>query len=175
MNRASMTAHAGTALMYVLALVPVAAGGASDGASAIFGVTMPPGYRDWAVIDVAHEAGSLNDIRAVLGNDTAMKAFREGTRPFPDGTIIARLAWKYVPSDENNAIFGQVQSFVAGPATNVQFSVKDSKRFADTNGWGYGQFDDGTPNHNEALLQACLPCHARAPKADDFVFSHYAP
>ena len=80
-----------------------------------------------------------------------------------------------MPSDENNAVFGQVQSFVAGPAVNVQFSVKDSKRFADTNGWGYGQFDDGKPNHNQALLQTCVPCHSRTPKADDFVFSHYAP
>ena len=57
------------------------------------------------VISVAHEAGKLNDLRAILGNDIAMKAFRDGTRPFPDGTIMARLAWEYVPSVENNAIF----------------------------------------------------------------------
>ena len=56
-----------------------------------------------------------------------MKAYREGTRPFPDGAIIARLAWKYVPSEENNAIFGQAQSFVPGLATNTQFSVKDRR------------------------------------------------
>jgi hypothetical protein len=41
--------------------------------------------------------------------------------PFPDGTIIARLAWSYVPSEENNKVFGRFQSFVAGSATNVQF------------------------------------------------------
>ena len=176
MKWVSMMAHAAAAATAcALVLVPVAAGGADDEASAIFGVRVPPGYRDWAVISVAHEAGSLNDLRAILGNDVAIKAFREGTRPFPDGAVIARLAWKYVPSDEDNAVFGQVQSFVAGTPTNVQFSVKDSKRYADTNGWGYGQFDDGKPNHNEGLLRACLPCHARAPKGDDFVFTHYAP
>ena len=168
-------APAMAAAMCVAALLPVAAGGADDTASAVFGVTMPAGYRDWQVISVAHEAGGLDDLRAILGNDIAMKAFREGTRPFPDGSMIGRLAWKYVPSAENNAIFGQAQSFVPGSATNVQFSVKDSKRYADTGGWGFGQFEGGKPNRSEALLKTCFPCHARAPKTDDFVFTHYAP
>ena len=77
------------------------------------------------LISVAHEAGDLNDLRAILGNDVAIKAYREGKLPFPDGAIIARLAWNYVPSDENNKIFGRAQSFVAGSPTNVQFMVKD--------------------------------------------------
>lgn len=63
-----------------------------DQASPIFGIKIPRGYRDWPVISVAHEAGDLNDLRAVLGNDIAMKAYREGKLPFPDGSIIARLA-----------------------------------------------------------------------------------
>ncbi len=169
--------------MCVTALLPVAAGGADDEASAIFGVKLPAGYRDWQVISVAHETGNLNDIRAILGNDVAMKAFRNGTtHPFPDGAIIARLAWKYVPSVEDNAVFGRVQgpdagilSFVAGSPTNVQFSVKDSKKYADTGtgGWGFGQFEDGKPNRDEALLKACAPCHAHA--KNDFVFTRYAP
>lgn len=157
------------------ALVPIAAVPADDGGSPVFGVEIPAGYRGWQLIGVAHEAGGLNDLRAVLGNDVAAKAFREGTRPFPDGAIIGRLAWKHVPSVENNAIFGQVQSFVPGPATNVQFSVKDSRRYASTGGWGYGQFEDGKPNRSEALLETCFPCHKRAPESDDFVFTRYAP
>jgi hypothetical protein len=56
------------------------------------GVAIPPGYRDWKLISVPHEAGNLNDLRAVLGNDIAIKAYRDGKLPFPDGTIIARLA-----------------------------------------------------------------------------------
>ena len=75
----------------------------------------PPGYRDWRLISVAHEAGNLNDFRAILGNDIAIKAYREEKLPFPDGTIIARLAWSYIPSEENNKVFGRAQSFVAGP------------------------------------------------------------
>lgn len=148
---------------------------ADDAASPLFGVKLPEGYRDWRVISVAHEAGSINDIRVILGNDIALKAYREGTRPFPDGTIIARLAWKYVTSDENNAAFGQVQSFVPGPATNVQVSVKDSRSYPDTGGWGYGQFEGDKPNPSEALMKTCFACHTRANKAYDFVFTHYAP
>jgi len=98
----------------IAALMPIVARSVDDEASAVFGVRIPVGYRDWQLISVAHEAGSLDDLRAVLGNDIAVRAFREGTRPFPDGAIVARLAWRHVPSAENNAIFGQAQSFVAG-------------------------------------------------------------
>jgi hypothetical protein len=68
------------------------------------------------LISVAHEAGSLDDLRAILGNDVAIKAYRERKLPFPNGTIIARLAWSYVPSEENDKVFGHPQSFVAGAA-----------------------------------------------------------
>jgi len=98
----------------LVASAPFAAPGVDEAASPIFGVKIPPGYRDWGVISVAHEAGNNNDLRAVLGNDVAIKAYREGKLPFPDGTIIARLAWSYVPSEENNKVFGRAQSFVAG-------------------------------------------------------------
>src|SRR6266446_4321958 len=70
-----------------------------------------------------------NDLRAILDNDVAIKAYRERKLPFPNGTIIVRLAWSYVPSEENNKVFGRPQSFVAGPPTNgVQFMVKDSRK-----------------------------------------------
>ena|SRR5437773_6654007 len=94
----------------------------------IFVTEMPPGYRDWRLISVAREEGSLDDIRAVLGNDMAIKAYREGTLPFPEGTIIARIAWSFDTSEENNKTFGKAQSFVAGnPKNGVQFMVKDAK------------------------------------------------
>jgi hypothetical protein len=139
----------------------------------IYGVRIPAGYRDWVVVNVAHEAGNLNDFRVVLGNAVAMKAFRDGTLPFPDGTIIARLAWKYVPSPENNAVFGRDQSFVTGAPTNLEFMVKDSKKYATTAGWGFGQFTDGKPD-DEAVHRACFPCHGPA-KGHDFLFTRYAP
>lgn len=147
---------------------------AGEGAAPIFGIEMPPGYRDWRLISVAHEEGDLNDLRAILGNDVAIEAYRKGTLPFPDGTIIARLAWRYVSSEENNEAFGRAQSFVAGPPVNgVQFMVKDSKKFASTGGWGFAQFNDGEPAA-EAVHQNCFRCHEPA-KARDFVFTRYAP
>ncbi len=97
-----------------------------EDAAPIFVKEIPPGYRDWRLISVAHEEGNLNDLRAILGNDVAIKAYREGKLPFPDGTIIARLAWSHDPSEENNKTFGRSQSFVAGsPKNGVQFMVKD--------------------------------------------------
>ncbi len=143
-------------------------------AAPIFVTKIPPGYRDWRLISVAREEGTLNDIRAILGNDIAIKAYREGKLPFPEGAIIARLAWSHDASEENNKVFGQAQSFVAGaPKNGVQFMVKDSKKYASTGGWGYAHFDDGKPA-NEALLKTCFPCHA-AIKTRDFVFTRYSP
>jgi len=150
------------------------ASGQSDGdSSPIYGVKIPPGYRDWRLISVAHEAGNLNDFRAVLGNDAAIKAYRKEKLPFPDGAIIVRLAWSYVPSEENNKVFGQSQSFVAGAPTNIQLMVKDSTKYAATGGWGFAQFKDGKPA-DEAVHKTCFPCHEPG-KARDFVFTHYAP
>ncbi len=145
----------------------------ADAVAASSGITIPPGYRDWKLISVAHEEGQLNDIRAILGNDLAVKAYREQTLPYPDGAIIARLAWKYVSSDENNKAFGRQQSFIAGPPTNVQFMVKDSTKYAAAGGWGFAQFKDGRPD-TKADLKTCFPCHQPV-KARDFVFTRYAP
>jgi hypothetical protein len=126
------------------------------------------------LISVAHEEGMLNDLRAILGNDAAIAAYREGKLPFPDGTIIARLAWSYDPLEESSKAFGHPQSFVAGPPKNgVQFMVKDSKKYASTGGWGFAQFDDGKPA-GEAVQNACFSCHQLA-KSRDFVFTRYAP
>ncbi len=149
--------------------------GQADGEAApISGVKIPPGYRDWRLISVAHEEGSLNDLRAILGNDVAIKASREGKLPYPDGTIIARLAWSYDPLEESSKAFGSLQSFVAGPPKNgVQFMVKDSRKYASTGGWGFAQFDDRKPA-SEAVHNTCFSCHATV-KARDFVFNRYAP
>ena len=148
------------------------AGGADYESTQVFGGKLPEGYRDWKLVSVAHEEGSLNDIRAILGNDVAIKAYRDGTLPYPDGAIIARLAWSYLPSEENNKVFGRSQSFVAGPPTNVQFMVKDGSKYASTGGWGFTQFNDGKPA--VMVVQDCFSCHVPV-KARDFIFTRYAP
>ena len=153
---------------------------AESNASPIYGITIPAGYRDWRLISVNHLAGSKSkQVRVQLGNDIAVKAFREGKLPFPDGTIIAALHWNEASSEENNKVLASgfpgadLQSFVAGPAVNVQFMVKDSKKYAATGGWGFADFKDGKPG-DEALHKTCFPCHQPA-KAQDYVFTHYAP
>jgi hypothetical protein len=165
-------------LVPVVAMVGVVAyiAPASGQADADAGFKIPPGYRDWRLISVAREEGNLNDIRAILGNDAAIKAYREGTRPFPDGAIIARLAWSHDPSEENNRAFGRTQSFVAGPPKNgVQFMIKDSKKYASTGGWGFAHFNDGKLA-DETFHKTCFSCHEKVKVPDrDFVFTHYAP
>jgi hypothetical protein len=149
-------------LLAAVATLPVAAAFMAPGGDQEVIVTaIPPGYRDWKLVSVAHEEGNLNDIRAILGNDAAIKAYRDKTFPFPDGAIIARIAWTYVPSEENNKIFGRVQSFVPGdpPEWYLQLMVKDSKRYASTGGWGFAQFDKNGEPANGAKLQTCFPCH----------------
>src|ERR1700761_545748 len=74
------------------------------GAAPIFVTEIPPGYRDFRLISLSHEAGNLKSLGAVLGNDAAIKAYREGTLPYPDGTIIAALHYTHSPSEENNRI-----------------------------------------------------------------------
>ena len=153
---------------------------AESNASPIYGITIPAGYRDWRLLSVNHLAGGkLKQVRAQLGNDIAITAFREGKLPFPDGTIIAALHWNEASSEENNKVLASgfpgagLQSSVAGSAVNVQFMVKDSKKYAATGGWGFGDFKDGKPG-DEALHKNCFPCHQPA-KAQDYVFTHYAP
>ena len=160
----------------VIVLTASASGNTNGEAAPVFGIKSFPGYRDWRLISVAHEEGNLNDLRAILGNDVAIKSYRAGKLPFPDGTVIARLAWTYVPSEENNKVFGRSQSFVPGspPDWYLQFMVKDSKKFAATGGWGFAQFNkDGKPA-DEAMHKTCFPCHEPA-RARDFVFTYYAP
>jgi hypothetical protein len=163
----------------LLALVTLAGlaayvGPASGESKPTFVKQIPDGYRDWRFVSLAREAPPLDDIRVILGNDTAIKAYRQAKLPFPEGAIIARLAYSEDPSDENNATFGRRQSFVAGqPKNGVQFMVKDSKKYAATGGWGYAQFNEGKAV-DDSMMQTCYPCH-QAVKSRDFVFSRYAP
>jgi hypothetical protein len=162
-----------TIVLAAFATVTVAVAFADNTSGLIFMKKVPPGYRDWRLISVSREAGDLDDVRAVLGNDVAIKAYRANQLPFPDGTIITRLAWSFDSSEENNKAFGREQSFVAGaPKNGVQFMIKDSKRYASTGGWGFGHFDDGKPA-DDAMMKTCYPCH-QAVKDRDLVFTRYS-
>jgi hypothetical protein len=151
---------------------------ASQESSPIYGVTIPAGYRDWKLIAVDHllVPGKADQLCAQLGNDIAIKAFKEGKVPFPDGAVIAAIHWTRVPSENNNEILGGpfpgAQSFVIGSPVNVQFMVKDSKKYAATGGWGFADFK-GEKAGDKALHETCFRCHQPA-EDRDFVFTRYA-
>ncbi|HEY1435995.1 MAG TPA: cytochrome P460 family protein [Casimicrobiaceae bacterium] len=178
MRRIAFVLVAVATLASVVAYIATASGQADEVAAPIYGVKLPAGYRDWKLIAVNHLViGKVDQLRAQFGNEIAIKAFKEGKVPFPDGTFIAAQHWTRVPSEDNNKVldgaFPGAQSFVVGSAVNVQFMVKDSKKYAATGGWGFADFKDGKPG-DEALHKTCFPCHAPA-KDHDYVFTHYAP
>ncbi len=155
------------------AAAAMAAFGAETGsdakdASPIYGVTIPERYRQWELVAPSLEDEPLNELRAVVGNDAAINAYRSGTLPFPDGTVFVKLAWKRRQSPEFEP------ASVPGAATTVQVMVKDARKYAASGGWGFGRFVNGKPV-DEAQHQTCFACHEARVKGHDFVFTRYAP
>ena len=140
----------------------------SEDTSPIFGVTIPEEYRHWELIAPAQEGEPFDELRTVLGNELAIKTYRAATLPFPDGTVLAKLAWKRVRSPEFES------AAVPGAPTSLQFMVKDSQRYAATGGWGFGKFVDGKVA-DEPQHHACFACHDARVKGHDFVFTRFAP
>ncbi len=163
----AMAALFGVGAAVIAAVAPMTPAGAEDDSSPIFGVRIPEGYRQWELIAPSREAGFV-ELRGILGNAVAIKAYREGTLPFPDGAMLAKLAWKEVPSAEFAG------AFVPGHTTTVQIMVKDSKKYASTGGWGFGRFIDGKAV-DEAQHKTCFACHQANVKNHDFVFTRFAP
>jgi hypothetical protein len=171
-----------TAVVGVAAHMKSASGQSSGDAAPIYGVKIPDGYRDWRLISVKRltgAGGKLRQLRAELGNDIAIKAYREGTLPFPDGSMIAALHWDEASSDADNKDLAAgfpglgLESTFAGDAVNVQFMIKDSKKYAASGGWGFADFANGKPA-DPATHEKCFPCHVPG-KDHDYVFTRYAP
>jgi hypothetical protein len=94
MRRVIIPIVAAGALAGLISYLSPASGQADLDASPIYGIKIPEGYRNWQLISVNHLAGSNSkQVRAQLGNDIAIKAFRDRTLSFPDGAIIAALHW----------------------------------------------------------------------------------
>jgi hypothetical protein len=176
-----------TAVAGVAAYMESASGQSNGDAAPIYAVKIPDGYRDWRLISVKRltgkqltgNGGELKQLRAELGNDLAIKAYRDGTLPFPDGAIIAALHWNEESSDADDQALAAgfpglgLKASFAGSTVNAQFMVKDSKKYAASGGWGFADFTKGKPG-DEALHAKCFPCHAPA-KDRDYVFTRYAP
>ncbi|MGB6869248.1 MAG: cytochrome P460 family protein [Acidobacteriaceae bacterium] len=138
------------------------------------------GYESWPVIAISHNGDKL---AAILGNSVMIDAFKAGIpgngKPFPDGAKMAKVHWNgKVDASEPGA------PTVPGTQHDVDFMLKDSKRFADSGGWGYGVFEydaasgnfrlgnlkDKPPQGNDA--KCGFACHT-AVKSKDYVFTAY--
>ena len=117
------------------------------------------------------------EVKAILGNAVMIKALKDGIpgngKPVPDGAMMTKIDWL----KQSNAV-SPYPVEVPNTLKSVSFMVKDSKRFADSGGWGYAQFtynakaDSFTP---VGTGSACgYACHTRV-KANDYVFTKYAP
>ena len=179
MNRIALLLIGVVALAGAVLFMAPASGHFDEEPAPIYGVTIPGDYREWQLIAVDNllVPGKTDQLRAPLGNDVAIKALTEGKVPFPDGAMIAAVHWTRVPSEDNNNVlagpFPGAQSFVVGSSVNVQFMVKNSKKYAATGGWGFADFKDGKPG-DKALHETCFPCH-KPVKDRDYVFARYAP
>ena len=138
------------------------------------------GYESWQVIAVSHNGEML---AAILGNPVMIDAFNAGIpgngKPFPDGARMAKVHWT---ARKAEALPGQ--PFVPGAQHDVDFMLKDSKRFADSGGWGYAEFEyDAASNEfRPGNLKDSPPqgedtkcghaCHTIAQKTD-YVFTQY--
>ena len=138
------------------------------------------GYEDWPVIAISENGGA---IAVIVGNPAMIAAYREGIpengKPFPDGAKMAKIHW--IPKKQETY---PGQPTVPGTQHDVDFMVKDSKRFADSGGWGYAEFEydassesfrpgntsDTPPQENDA--KCGFACHTVV-QSRDYVFTDY--
>lgn len=138
------------------------------------------GYEDWPVVAISQNGGL---IAVILANRMMIDAYRAGTpgngKPFPDGSRMAKIHWNPKKSEAEPG-----QPTVPGTQHDVDFMVKDSKRFADSGGWGWAEFEyerssdsfragttaDNPPQANDA--KCGFACHTIV-KSRDYVFTDY--
>jgi hypothetical protein len=144
------------------------------------------GYEQWQVVGPSFtEAADV--IRVIEANPVMIKAYQEGVpgngKPFPDGSKIVKLEWR--PKKITDPPFSEkTPDTVPGDLAQVEFIVKDSKRFADTHGWGYAMFDyDAASGTFAPATMASKPpvghdakcgaaCHMLA-ASKDYIFTAY--
>src|SRR5882672_8187689 len=138
------------------------------------------GYDGWQTISISHNGDLL---AVILGNPAMIDAYKAGApgngKPFPDGARMAKVHWN---ARKNESAPGQ--PLVAGTLHDIDFMLKDSKRFSDSGGWGYGEFEydgaseafrpgteaDKPPQGNDA--KCGFACHTVV-KKQDYVFTEY--
>ena len=154
-------------LFAILAAIPVAAPAATPPV-APNGIYLYQDYRSWEAIAPSYREDKKH-IRLILGNPTAIKAMKEKIRPFPDGAVLAKIAWT-TRTHSKFPVATEPDSFV-----QTEFMVKDAVRFKATGGWGFARFVGSSykPYGSDAgFVQECFACHQPV-KGNDFVFTSY--
>ncbi len=135
------------------------------------------GYDVWQ--DVA-PSQTDDGIKSIVANGVMMNAYKQGVpangKPFPDGSTIVKIEW----AKKKNAA-SPYNVLVPDTLKSVSFIEKDSKRFPDTNGWGYAQFTYDAASDSFKPVGSgtgfgkteCHQCHTRV-KTSDYIFTHYA-
>jgi hypothetical protein len=145
------------------------------------------GYEQWQVVGPSLTEAA-NVIRVILANPVMIKAYQEGVpgngKPFPDGSKIVKLEWR--PKKITDLPFSEkTPDTVPGDLVQVEFIIKDSKRFPDAHGWGYAMFDydaasgkfapattaSHPPVNHDAKCGAA--CHEIAGASKDYIFTAY--
>ncbi|MEY8761807.1 heme-binding domain-containing protein [Chryseobacterium tongliaoense] len=129
------------------------------------GVKYTPDFKNWKVISMS----TLFDhsIRVIYGNDIAVKAVEtENFHPWPDGSIVVKSVWKQQEQPD-----GEIRP---GEFVNAQFMVKDSKKYTDTEGWGFAKFsgNDLHPTGTTASFakESCIACHRQLAEKTGYLF-----
>jgi hypothetical protein len=130
------------------------------------GVEFIPDYKNWKVISSTDRFDN-HTMREILGNDVAIKAIAENhINPWPDGTAFAKVAWWQAAPDAQGVV-------KTGAFLQVELMIKDAKKYASTEGWGFGRWrgTDLKPYGKDAAFQnECTNCHAPMAK-NDFVYT----
>ncbi|MBL1262191.1 cytochrome P460 family protein [Candidatus Methylomicrobium oryzae] len=148
-----------------------AAWAAEKPAPAPNGIELPAYYKNWRVIGVS-ERQDKESLRVIVGNDTAVDAARTGnTHPWPEGSILGKIAWK------NQTHPNWPAATVPGEFVHAEFMIKDSAKYAKTGGWGFARWlgmEQKPYGQDASFVQECMACHAQV-KDNDSVFTHPAP
>jgi hypothetical protein len=137
------------------------------------------GYESWEAISMSR---SERLVAVIVGNPKMIAAYKAGFpangKVVPDGAKMAKIHWQ--PKAQSSF----PNATVPGALVNVDFMVKDKKRFADSGGWGYAVFDyDAASNSYKPGTLAGTPpqandakcgftCHLKA-ASTDYVFTEY--
>jgi len=129
------------------------------------GIDYIPDYRSWKVMSISDRFDN-GTMRIIFANDIAVKAIQEHqTKVWPDGAVFAKAAWKQQVNADS--------SVSAGAFWQVEFMIKDARKYAQTAGWGWARWrgDKLKPYGENALFATeCVSCH-QPMKNNDFVFT----